>query len=118
MAFFNSFYLVCHCSKNRQNKNSHKIMCSTFYSPVEFNGVGGAILDTFNRFENSADKVESVGCGVVVLLLLNRLIVCGVVDATVELPFDGIRNLLLGAGTIFDPCTRFTCLIIPSGAII
>lgn len=84
-------------------------------------GVGGAIFDTFNRFENSVDSVVSVACAVTVLLFVSRLIFCVFVldniEPAVELPLVGIRNLLLGAGTIFEPCTRFTCRMIPSGAI-
>lgn len=82
-------------------------------------GVGGAIFDTFSLFENSVDSVESVACGATELFV-RRLIFCvvelGNIEPAVELPFVGIRNLLLGAGTIFEPCTRFTCRIIPSGA--
>lgn len=88
-----------------------------FFLPDAINGVGGAIFETFNRFENSDDSVVSVACGVVELPLLMRLVFCGVDAPAVELPFVGIRNLLLGAGTIFEPWTRFTCRIIPSGAI-
>lgn len=82
-------------------------------------GVGGAIFETLSRFVNSVDNDDSAAaaaaaaapttdvCEVIVLLLL-----------FVELPLAGIRNLMLGDGTIFEPCTRFTCRIIPSGAII
>lgn len=98
-------------------------------------GVGGAIFETLRRFENSVDSDDSaaaaatataadaVVCDVIVLLLLFviRLIFDVVVldkmEPTVELPLAGIRSLMLGEGTIFEPCTRFTCRIIPSGAI-
>lgn len=81
-------------------------------------GVGGAIFDTFSRFENSVDSVESLACGATVLFVSRfGVVVLGNIEPAVELPFVGIRNLLLGAGTIFEPCTRLTCRIIPSGAI-
>lgn len=95
--------------------------CQNFLPDDELIGVGGAIFETFNRFENSVDNVDSVACGVDRLLFVIRFIVgapiIGNVIPAVELPFVGIRNFPLGAGTIFDPCTRFTCRIIPSGAI-
>lgn len=97
-------------------------------------GVGGAIFETLSRFVNSVDNDDSAAaaaaaavttdvCEVIVLLLLFviRLIFDVVVfesiEPAVELPLAGIRNLMLGDGTIFEPCTRFTCRIIPSGAI-
>lgn len=98
------------------------IRCQNRFVPaVELICVGGAIFDTFKRFENSVESADSVACGVDKLLFVSRLIF-GIlrldsVGPAVELPFDGIRNLLLGVGTIFDPCTRLTCRIIPSGAI-
>lgn len=99
--------------------------------------MGGAIFETLRRFENSVDNDDSAAaaatataaaaevavCDVTVLLLLfvSRLIFDVVVfdkmEPTVELPLAGIRSLMLGEGTIFEPCTRFTCRIIPSGAI-
>lgn len=88
----------------------------------ELIGVGGAIFDTFKRFENSDDNVVSAPCGVDKLLFVIRLNVGAPaldnVLPAVVLPFVGIRNLPVdGAGTIFEPCTRFTCRIMPSGAI-
>lgn len=84
-------------------------------------GVGGAIFDTLSRFENSVESVVSVACAVTELLFVSRFTFCVVVldnmEPAVELPLVGIRNLLLGAGIILEPCTRFTCRIIPSGAI-
>lgn len=94
-------------------------------------GVGGAIFDTLSRFVNSVDNDDSesaaIVCDDVIVLLLPLLfvirfrfeaVVFDSTEPTVELPFAGIRNLMLGDGTIFEPCTRFTCRIIPSGAII
>lgn len=93
-----------------------------FLPDDELIGVGGAIFETFKRLENSEDNVVSAPCGVDKLLFVIRLNVgvpaFGNVIPAVEVPFVGIRNLPVdGAGTIFDPCTRFTCRIIPSGAI-
>lgn len=107
-------------------------------------GVGGAIFETLSRFVNSVDSDDSAAaeaptataaapptavavCDVAVLLLLLLLFAIRLIfnvvlfdstEPTVELPLAGIRNLILGAGTIFEPCTRFTWRIIPSGAII
>lgn len=83
--------------------------------------IGGAIFDTLSRFENSVESAESVACGVDKLLFVSRLtfgmLILDSVGPAVEVPFDGILTLLvIGVGTIFDPCTRLTCRIIPSGA--
>lgn len=99
---------------------SFMILCNLMLPATALIGVGGAIFDTFSRFENSVESVVSVVGNA--LLFVSRLIFCVVVfdriEPAVELPFVGIRNLLFGAGKIFEPCTRFTCRIIPSGAII
>lgn len=81
---------------------------------------GGAIFDTFSLFENAVESDAAVVDDELFRLLLLWMLLDNVL-AAVRFPFDAnsdaIRILLLGAGTIFDPCARFTCRIIPSGAI-
>lgn len=57
-------------------RNSQKKCIVKMSLPAdELIGVGGAIFETFNRFENSVDNAESVACGVDKLLFVRRFIV-------------------------------------------
>lgn len=82
---------------------------------------GGAIFDRFNRFENAvvSDDVEQllVRLLFVILALLLLANTLPVVECALDASNMAMRDLLLAAGTIFVPCTRFTWRAMPSGAI-
>lgn len=82
---------------------------------------GGAIFDRFNRLENAVvnDDAEQLlmrllFVAMALLLLANTL---PVVECALDASNMAMRDLLVAAGKIFVPCTRFTCRTMPSGAI-
>lgn len=85
---------------------------------------GGAIFDKLNRFENSVGNAAAallllrllLGIPLTLLLLLpvNRL---PAIEWTFDASNEAICDLPLAVGKILMPCTRFTCRVMPSGAI-
>lgn len=82
---------------------------------------GGAIFDRLNRFENAVvnDDVEQLLLRLLLVALAAALLenTLPVVECALDASSMAMRDLLLAAGTIFVPCTRFAWRTMPSGAI-